>query len=115
GGAADPLAPANGCAGWPECTGCNSIHCAGGAFKHLIPGRRYVVIKPFHDYDQSLHAEGESWTYLGYSFLPYEDGLTLFISSSNPGQSSIRLQWARESQGEIVDNLEHYVRADAHA
>lgn len=80
-------------------------------FKHLVPGRRYHIIKPFKDYDRSRHEEGESWTYLGHSFLPYEDGLTLFISLDGNEQSTIRLQWVTESQGEIIDNLASYVQA----
>jgi hypothetical protein len=75
-------------------------------FKHLVPGSTYVVARDFGDFDGNLHPKGETWTYLGHSYFPYDAGLTLLIS---PG-GSIRLQWQPESQGAIIDNLESYVK-----
>jgi hypothetical protein len=74
-------------------------------FKHLIVGRRYAVIAPFTDYDGKLREAGETFTYLGHNFLPYEDGLTLNI---DPGVS-IRLQWRAEAQAGVIDALERYI------
>ena len=76
-------------------------------FKLLIVGRRYAVIAPFIDYDGRTRQLGETFTYLGHNFLPYEDGLTLNI---DPG-GSIRLQWRSEAQGEVIDALERYIGA----
>ncbi len=74
----------------------------------LLPGRIYTVITAFQDYDRILHPVGERWCYVGKSFLPYEDGLTLFVEKD--GQSStIRLQWREESQGQIVDRFSDFV------
>lgn len=80
-------------------------------FKHLWVGRNYRIIRPFRDYDGNLHEPGDGWTYRGHSFLPYEDGLTLWIE--RPGKkvqcSSIRLQWRPESQADIIDRLQEYI------
>ena|SRR5437868_15549593 len=80
-------------------------------FKNLRVGRSYRVVKAFRDYDGNLHESGEVWTYRGHSFLPYEDGLTLFIDRS--GQtvqpSVVRLQWRPESQADVIDHLPAYL------
>ncbi len=73
-------------------------------FMHLKPGHRYVVRQAFTDFDGSIHPVGETWTFHGYNFLPYDDGLTLIVE---PG--SVRLQWRPEAQGEIINDLEHYI------
>jgi hypothetical protein len=74
----------------------------------LIPGRTYRVILPFNDYDGQLHSPGETWRFTHKNFLPYEDGLTLFIEQ-NGQQHLLRLQWRAETQAEIIDNFSHYV------
>lgn len=78
-------------------------------FKHLKPGTRYRVAAPFTDYDGGLHPEGESWVFVGHSFLPYDDGLSLFVSSDGKAVRQIRLQWRPETQGAIIDDLERLV------
>ncbi|MGK9230831.1 DUF3601 domain-containing protein [Inquilinus limosus] len=77
-----------------------------GDFGHLVKGRRYEVVREFVDFDGIRHPAGESWTYIGHSFLPYEDGLTLLV---RPGEA-IRLQWRPESQGAIIDRLDTHLR-----
>ena len=83
-----------------------------GGFKHLVPGRRYVVSRAFTDYDWRLHPQGERWTFLKAGFVPYHDGLTLEVQPAAGGVWQIRLQWQPGSQGDILDNLEHYLAAD---
>ena len=78
-------------------------------FKHLQPGRRYVVSVAFHDYDGALHPEGESWIFRGHSFLPYDDGLSLFVAPTEEALRHIRLQWRPEAQAEVIDNLERFI------
>ena len=73
-------------------------------FMHLVPGKTYKVIRPFTDFDGSIHPEGETWLFKGYNFLPYDDGLTLIVE---PG--SVRLQWRPEAQGEIINDLALYI------
>ncbi|MES2445473.1 MAG: DUF3601 domain-containing protein [Pseudomonadota bacterium] len=80
-------------------------------FKHLKPGRRYEVTAPFTDYDGDLHPAGERWRFLTHNFLPYEDGLSLFVSLDDAQEWHIRLQWRPETQAAIIDALEQHLRA----
>lgn len=74
----------------------------------LEPGKNYRVISTFMDYDGIVHPIGESWRFVKKSFLPYEDGLTLFVEKD--GQEVwIRLQWRPETQEQLIDNFYEYV------
>ncbi len=74
----------------------------------LVPGQTYQVLKSFVDYDGIAHLVGERWRFLKKSFLPYEDGLSLFIESD--GRTiQLRLQWRPETQGQIIDNFSDFV------
>ena len=75
----------------------------------LIPGHRYRVTRAFQDFDKDLHAVGETWTYLGCNFLPYEDGLSLFVSLDGESEWHIRMQWRVEEQGAILEGLGDYL------
>lgn len=79
-------------------------------FKHLAPGRRYEVARAFTDFDGGQHRVGESWTYLTYSFLPYDDGLSLFATIDGNDQQ-VRMRWTAEDQGAVIDRLGDYLRA----
>jgi len=74
----------------------------------LAPGQAYRVIKTFVDYDGIIHPVGESWRFVKKNFLPYEDGLSLYVER-NKQDSSFRLQWRAESQGQIIDNFSDFV------
>lgn len=74
----------------------------------LVPGQTYRVIKPFVDYDGTVHPVNESWRFVEKSFLPYEDGLSLFVER-NTQTVSIRLQWREEAQAELIDNFSDFV------
>lgn len=78
------------------------------AFGHLVRGRQYSVVRTFHDYDQDIHFTGETWTFLGSSFLPHDEGLSLFVRCDE-GEYQIRLQWSEEEQENIIDNLRSYI------
>ena len=78
-------------------------------FKHLRPGARCVVRVPFQDYDGATHPEGESWTFRTHSFLPYDDGLSLFVLRPDGSEAQIRLQWRPEAQAGIIDALERHI------
>lgn len=78
-------------------------------FAHLRPGQTFHVVRAFIDYDQMGHPVGECWSYLGHAFLPYEDGLTLFVALPDGRERRIRLQWRAEAQGEILDRLDTYL------
>jgi uncharacterized protein DUF3601 len=74
----------------------------------LMPGRTYRVIRTFIDYDGTVHPVDESWSFVKKSFLPYEDGLSLFVEK-NKQTLLFRLQWREESQGQIIDHFSDFV------
>jgi hypothetical protein len=82
-------------------------------FQHLAPGTRYVVSEAFTDYDGDLHDLGERWTFLGHSFLPHDDGLSLFVSLQDESEWHIRLQWRPDAQGPVLDQLPRFIRPEA--
>jgi hypothetical protein len=47
--------------------------------------------------------------FLRASFLPYDDGLSLFVSQDGQNEWPIRLQWRKEAQGAVIDTLHLYV------
>lgn len=79
-------------------------------FGHLEPGVTYVVVRAFRDFGGQDHSVGESWIFVGSSFLPYDDGLSLFVVIDGKRQQ-IRMQWRNEEQGPIVDQLQDYIQA----
>ncbi len=78
-------------------------------FKHLIIGDWYTVAREFIDHDRDVHPVGETWQFLGHNFVPYHDGLSLFVSPDGEGERHIRMQWLPEEQAAIIDNLESYI------
>lgn len=79
------------------------------SFRHLRAGAQYHVIRTFHDFDGIEHPRGESWTFSRFSYLSYEDGLSLFVVSSEGQECQIRLQARPDTQGPIIDHLETYI------
>ena len=74
----------------------------------LTPGKTYRLVAAFVDYDGIPHPIGESWTFLEKNFLPYEDGLTLYVERD--GRTiPFRLQWRAETQGHIIDDFSDFV------
>jgi hypothetical protein len=74
----------------------------------LWPQARYRVIAPFVDFDNVTHEIGERWTFLNKAFLPYEDGLSLFVER-NGEQQHIRLQCRDDAQAHIVHAFSDFV------
>jgi hypothetical protein len=74
----------------------------------LVPGKSYRVISAFKDYDGIIHSVGEYWRFVKKNFLPYEDGLSLFVEK-NGENISFRLQWRAETQGQIIDDFSDFV------
>lgn len=79
-------------------------------FAHLWPGQHYDVVQAFRDFDGQEHPVGEGWTFIGSSFLPYDDGLSLFVRIDGQDRQ-IRMQWREGAQDTIIDNLKDYVQA----
>lgn len=76
----------------------------------LLPGRTYQVIREFIDYEQRIHAVGETWTFITSTFAPYDDGMLLQIRQHGE-LHSFRMQWRPESQARVMDGFSSYVRA----
>jgi hypothetical protein len=74
---------------------------------------RFEVVRDFTDYDGEAHLAGESWTFVGHNFLPYDDGLSLFVSLDGEREWHIRLQWRDSQQGPVIDNLDAHIHAAA--
>lgn len=70
----------------------------------LVPGKTYRVVAQFVDYHGQIHPVGETWRFTRKNFLPYEDGLSLFVEM-NGKEIQIDLQWRAESQAEIIENF----------
>lgn len=80
-------------------------------YRHLEPGRRYRVVKRFVDFDRDAHEVGEKWTYLGTSFLPHDDGRSLFVTVDGVIEHHVRMQDREGEQAEVLARLEDYVVA----
>lgn len=91
--------------------GTYSAHGVGHDWQHLVAGKRYRVIKAFKDFDRQDHPIGEEWTYIGTSFLPYDDGRSFFVSIDGTREVHIRMQDRAEEQGPILDHFRDYVTA----
>ena len=79
--------------------------------QHLLAGHKYKVIREFVDYDEDKHPVGETWTFLGCSFLPYDDGLSLFVTFNGKQEWHLRMQWRKEAQANVLDALSEYIQA----
>ncbi len=79
-------------------------------FGPLGAGNWYVVTRAFDDFDKVRHPVGEAWCFLGSNFLPYDDGLSLFVSLDGEQEWHIRMCWRPEDQGPIINALEDHVR-----
>ena len=75
----------------------------------LVPAERYRVVQEFQDYDRHVHRPGEEWYFLGYDFLAYDSGYTLYIAFFSDQTGVIRMQDHPEAQERILRNLEQYV------
>jgi len=85
---------------------------SGRDYQFLTAGRSFVVVKPFRDFDGDLHETGEKWAFLGYSFLPYEDGLSWFVSLDGTNEWHIRLKLTDDEQGEVINSLYDYIEEE---
>jgi len=74
-------------------------------YKHLEAGKTYIINKTFFDFDNVQYKEGEKIVFIGSNFVPYEDGLSLFVVYRNE-ERQIRLQIRPEEQQVIAQSLE---------
>ena len=78
-------------------------------YNGLRRGRQYQVAQAFRDFDGDDHPVGETWVFLGHNYVPYHDGLSLFVSLDGRQEWQIRMSCAPEDQGSIVGALDRYV------
>ena len=88
-------------------------HPPARSYGSLQPGHTYEVRAAFVDHDGSEHPIGERWVFLGYSYLPYDDGLSLFVSLDGYQEWHIRLQDRDDEQGDIVRALDDVYLVEA--
>ena len=84
--------------------GTYSSHGVRHGYAHLVPGKRYRVVKAFTDFDRDEHPVGKEWTYIGTAFLPYDDGRSQFVSMNGQQELHIRMQDRAEEQGPVLDS-----------
>lgn len=89
--------------------GAYSSRGVGHGYLHLLPGKRYRVVKAFTDFDRQEHPVGEEWIYIGTAFLPYDDGRSIFVSVDGEREWHIRMQDRAEEQQPVLDSLKEYV------
>ena len=89
--------------------GTYSASGVGHDWLHPVAGKRYRVIKAFKDFDRQDHPVGETWTYVGTAFLPYDGGRSIFVSADGEHEWHIRMQDREEEQRDILDHLRDYV------
>ena len=77
-------------------------------YDHLQSGGKYTIVKSFKDYDNYSYEEGNEIEFIGSNFVPYEDGLSLFVKYKQR-EKQIRLQLRPEAQQEIAHNLKEYL------
>ena len=75
----------------------------------LKRGQRYRVVKLFCDFDGDVHSVGEEWRFIGSSFLPHDDGLSIFVADDDESEWHIRLCWRPNEQQQICENFRDYV------
>jgi hypothetical protein len=81
-------------------------------FLHLRIDGRYRIVAPLRDFDGEVHRPGVVWTFRGHSFLPYDDGLSLYVEQDGRDRQ-IRLRWLEGDQADIIDNLSAYLQPAA--
>ena len=87
---------------------------SGRRYRVFTAGDRYRVVHEFIDVDGDVHPVGEQWTFRGYSFVPYDDGLSLFVSFTGDEEWLIRLQDRPSAQSHIINDLEAFVAPAEH-
>ena len=94
----------------PEPQGRWSTRLGPQSYLSLEAGRRYTVVCAFKDFDGDEHPVGETWTFLTHSYIPYHNGLSLFISLDGEQEWQLPLCLIREEQAGIGGDLPRYLQ-----
>ncbi|MDR3158830.1 MAG: DUF3601 domain-containing protein [Zoogloeaceae bacterium] len=81
----------------------------GNTHQFFHSSKWYRVIKGFKDHDGHIHPEGEERIFLGCSFLPYDDGLSWFVSFDEKQEWCIPMRRHASSQSVIIDFLSEHI------
>ena len=91
---------------WSSLKGNNT----GKRYLFLQAGNKYRVVQPFSDYSGYLHPIGEEWMFLGYSFVPYDEGLSLFITFNQLEEWNIPMLYNENGQQDIIESFSEYIQ-----
>ena len=80
-----------------------------GPYSSLSPGVRYTVLRSFVDVDGAEHAIGETWTFCGWNYSAYHNGLSLFVSLDGEQEWHCRLLDLPEGQSYVLEHLAEYI------
>lgn len=69
----------------------------------LMAGDRLRVIHPFKDFDGNSIGEGTVWTFISYSYFPYDEGYTFTFH-----EGVIRLAGIDDGNVEVLENASRY-------
>lgn len=75
----------------------------------LLRGRDYRVAKAFVDADGDTHSIGEQWSFVCGMFSKFDNEITICARRRDGGDWKIPLVWDRESQQDIIENIEAYI------
>lgn len=81
----------------------------GKEYGYLKANHKYCVIQEFTDCNACTHMVGETWTFLAYSYLPYDDGLQWIVTSDPAEEWMIPLYLAAEEFSKIARAISEYV------
>jgi len=76
------------------------------AYEGLTAGTRYEVCREFVDADKQIHPEGETWTFLGYSYHQMDEGYSFFVTLDGSQEWHIPLQ--RPEDNSVIDSFPIY-------
>lgn len=75
--------------------------------RELQQGSTYAVVSEFVNYDGITHTIGETWPVQEITFLPYHDGLSLFVIENGQKKQYLFQEIAEEQEKLISNFMEH--------
>jgi hypothetical protein len=76
---------------------------------HLVPGRRYRVIKAFLDARKSVHRPGETWTFVGYSPRGPAETTVIYTRGDDTTEHAFGIVW-NDATDNVLENLRDYIQ-----
>ena len=79
----------------------------------LKVGQKYSIVREFSDAGRQVHTIGESWTYLGHFYVPYDDVESIYVSIDGDNECCIPMRTTADQQADILKDLENYVQVSS--